>query len=267
MNHVMLDCYGANATLLENLKYINKIMNELPFVLGITPVNPPTLIPYYYGKVKEDDGVSAFVILEDGHLTIHTFPFRKAYFLDIFTEKGVDSSVIINYLKENLPYNAATSILNDRDRDVPVYNVESKYNPKDDFGPHVLAEVEVDKDTNMENIYDFLEQLVSQIGMTPIIRPYVLKNKIKNHRYISGITMIAESHISLHFDKERRIIYADVFSCTSFDFSMVIDIFKTFGKVISYEVVARGTKHYSIIASNKEDFERVASDIWKKNIY
>ena len=74
--------------------------------------------------------------------------------------------------------------------------------------------------------------------MTPIIRPYVLKNKIKNHRYISGITMIAESHISLHFDKERRIIYADVF-LYFFDFSMVIDIFKTFGKVISYEVVAR----------------------------
>lgn len=87
MNHVMLDCYGANTTLLENLKYINKIMNEIPYVLGITPVNPPTLIPYYYGKVKEDDGVSAFVMLEGGHLTIHTFPLEKHIFLISFLKK------------------------------------------------------------------------------------------------------------------------------------------------------------------------------------
>lgn len=266
MNHVMLDCYGANTTLLENLKYINKVMNEIPYVLGITPVNPPTLIPYYYGKVKDDDGVSAFVILEGGHLTIHTFPHRKAYFLDIYAVKDIDSAKIVEYLQENLPYKEESSIINDRDRNESIYDTESKYHPGDDFGPHVLAEIEVDKDTRMEDIYDFLEQLVAQIGMTPIIRPYVLKSKIRSHRYISGITMIAESHISLHFDKENRIIYADIFSCTSFDYSMVVGIFETFGKVISYEVVARGTKHYSIIANNKEDFERVASDIWKKNI-
>ena len=79
--------------------------------------------------------------------------------------------------------------------------------------------------------------------------------------------MIAESHISIHFDKENRVIYADIFSCTSFDYSMVIDIYKQFGKVISYEVVARGTKHYSIVANNKQDVELIASDIWKKSIY
>lgn len=267
MNHVMLDCYGANTTLLENLKYVNKVMNEIPYVLGITPVNPPTLIPYNYGKVREDDGVSAFVILEGGHLTIHTFPHRKAYFLDIYAVVDINTDVLIDYLRDSLPFNEKTSILNDRDRDAQVFDTTSKYNPGDDFGPHVLAEIEVDKEPQMEDIYDFLENLVSTIGMTPIIRPYVLKSKVMNHRYISGITMIAESHISLHFDKQKKVIYADIFSCTSFDYSMVIDIYKTFGKVVSYEVVARGTKHYSIVANNKEDFERVASDIWKKNIY
>lgn len=266
MNHIMLDCYGCNPTLLENVKYINKIMNELPFVLSVIAVNPPTLVPYYYGKIQEDDGLSAYVILEGGHLTIHTFPYRKCYFLDIYAESNIDTDVLINYLQENLSFNYHTSIINERDRNQTIFHT-SEYNEEDDFGPHVLAEIKVNRDIHMEELYDFLEQLVVKIGMTPIIRPSVLKSTIHNHRYLSGITMIAESHISLHYDRKQQVIYADIFSCCSFDYSMVTSIYESFGKVVSYEVVARGTKHYSIVNNNKKDIEKVASEQWKKSIY
>jgi len=262
----MLDCYGANPVLLENMKYLNKIMNEIPYVLGITPVNPPTIIPYYYGKVGDDDGISAFVILEGGHLTIHTFPIRKCYFVDIYAVKDIDKNVLIDYLKENLPYNEDASIINERNRNASLFHT-SDYQPKFDFGPHVLLKIDGNQDIHMEDIYDFLEQIVQKIGMTPIIRPYVLKSTVFNNRYLSGMTMIAESHISFHFDREEKVIYADIFSCTSFDYTMVLDIFKKFGEIRSYEVVARGTKHYSKIKNIKEDFEKKASEVWKKSIY
>ena len=102
MKHVMLDCYGSTQTLLDDIRYINKIMNEIPYVLKLVTVTPPQLIPYYYGKIKEDDGISSFVFLEGGHITIHTFPFRQCYFVDIFS-KDFDTEVLENYLLENCP--------------------------------------------------------------------------------------------------------------------------------------------------------------------
>lgn len=266
MNHIMMDCYGVSQTLLENLKYINKIMNEIPYYLGVTPVNQPNLIPYYYGKVQEDDGISAYVLLEGGHLTIHTFPYRKSYFIDIYSDKEVDTQLLINYLQENLPYNLQTSIINERDRNLNLFNT-AEYNPDDDFGPHVLAEIAVNRIVTMEEIYDFLEQLVKRIGMTPIMRPHVLKSTVEKYKYLSGLTMIAESHISIHYNKNKNVIYADIFSCIPFDFSMVGELYEYFGKVTSYEVVARGTKHYSIIRNNQKDIEKLASECWKKAIY
>jgi S-adenosylmethionine/arginine decarboxylase-like enzyme len=119
----------------------------------------------------------------------------------------------------------------------------------------------------MEEMYDFLEGMVKRIGMTPIIRANVVKNKIENPTFLSGMIMIAESHISLHYDIKNNIIYADIFSCMPFDYNCVTKIYEILGKVTSYEVVPRGTKHYTIINNFKEDVEKVASEKWKKNIY
>ncbi len=265
MKHVMLDCYGSTQTLLDDIRYINKIVNEIPYVLKLTPVAPPSLVPYYYGKVKEDDGISSFVFLEGGHITIHTFPFRQCYFVDIFSE-DFDTEVLKNYLLEKLPYNETISTLEIRDRDINVFNT-LPYDPKEDFGPHVMAELSYENRITMENMFDFLEKLVYEIGMTPITRPFVIKSTVNKTHYLSGIILIAQSHIALHYDYDDKLIYFDIFSCSSFDFSMVTNVLSTLGKVTSYEVVARGTKHYSKIKREKDDTEFLASERWQKNIY
>ncbi|MGD9887588.1 MAG: S-adenosylmethionine decarboxylase [Bacilli bacterium] len=265
MKHVMLDCYGSTQTLLDDIRYINKIMNEIPFILKLVTVTPPQLVPYYYGKVKEDDGISSFVFLEGGHITIHTFPFRQCYFVDIFS-KDFDTEALENYLLEKLPYNPSLSSIEIRDRDITVFN-QLPYNPKEDFGPHVLSEIAFEKRITMENMFDFLEKLVYEIGMTPITRPLVIKSTIRNTHYLSGIILIAQSHISLHYDYENKVIYFDIFSCASFDFSMVTNVLSDLGKVTSYEVVARGTKHYSKVKHEIDTTEAIASEKWQKNIY
>jgi S-adenosylmethionine/arginine decarboxylase-like enzyme len=80
----MLDCYGANERQLDDVKLINEVLNRLVYKLQIKPIEPPHLLPYYYGSVKEDIGVSGKLLLLGGHVTIHTFPLRTCYFVDIF---------------------------------------------------------------------------------------------------------------------------------------------------------------------------------------
>lgn len=65
----------------------------------------------------------------------------------------------------------------------------------------------------------WLESYPSEIGMTRISAPFVLKyvgNKLEDSG-ISGFVFIAESHISVHTFVEPCYINIDIFSCKDFD--------------------------------------------------
>ena len=84
MKHVMLDCYGANERQLNDVRLINEVLSKLTYRLKLKPIEPPHLLPYYYGSVKEDIGVSGKVLLLGGHVTIHTFPLISRFITSKF---------------------------------------------------------------------------------------------------------------------------------------------------------------------------------------
>ena len=118
MKHMTLDCYGANERPLDDVKFINEILNKLAYKLQIKPIEPPHLLPYYYGSVKEDIGVSGKMLLLGGHVTIHTFPLRTCYFVDIFYDGEFDEQEVIDFFNYELPYNQNTSNIEVRNRDI-----------------------------------------------------------------------------------------------------------------------------------------------------
>ena len=167
MKHVMLDCYGANERELDDVKLINEILNKLVYKLKLRPIEPPHLLPYYYGSVKEDIGVSAKMLLLGGHVTIHTFPLRTCYFVDIFYDGEFDEEEVYKFFSYELPYNKHTSNYEVRNRDINTFDMVP-YNCENDFGPHILLDLNAIKTPNMETFFDFLERLVSRINMDPI---------------------------------------------------------------------------------------------------
>ena len=70
-----------------------------------------------------------------------------------------------------------------------------------------------------------LDQYPQEMGMTKIAPPTVVRYRgTKPEDWgISGYVMIAESHISLHTFPERRLIWADIFSCKAFDAAPIVD--------------------------------------------
>ena len=77
-----------------------------------------------------------------------------------------------------------------------------------------------------------LDQVPELMGMTKITQPKVLRytGSKPEDWGVSGFVMIAESHISMHTFPERKLVWADVFSCKDFDSQPVIDeIKKRFG--------------------------------------
>ena len=266
MKHMMLDCYGSTESKLDDVKYINNMLNHIAYEVGVITVAPPFLLPYYYGVDQSDMGVSAFLFLKGGHITIHTFPLRECYFVDMVYDGEYDVEKAYGLFKRLLPFEVTRSSVQISERKVGEFRTVP-VNPDEDFGPHIFARIKANKEPSMENVFEFLEDIIYKVNMTPIIRPYVIKDVMNHYTYLSGMVMIAESHISFHYNYNTGIIYFDLFSCKMFDYSILDKLLKEeYGELLSYVIIPRGTKHKYNRVSSMLKKEEIYNSAWKKNI-
>src|SRR5215469_7520796 len=78
-----------------------------------------------------------------------------------------------------------------------------------------------------------IEQLLNDypraIGMTKIGGPYMFEYQAPDPEYsgVSGLVVIAESHIAIHTFPELDYFTMDIFSCKNFDHELAIDYIKS----------------------------------------
>lgn len=106
---------------------------------------------------------------------------------------------------------------------------------KKGFGKHLCVDLwgcdeKVLSDLQLH--FDFLNETPAQIGMTPITQPYCFpyKGLVPEDRGITGVIIIAESHISVHSFELKGYTFIDIFSCKPFDtektMTLIMDRFK-----------------------------------------
>jgi S-adenosylmethionine decarboxylase len=98
-----------------------------------------------------------------------------------------------------------------------------------EFGPHLMLDcrqVDKSKTGNLQFVFDFLNELPDKVGMTKITQPYVFpySGKIPEDQGITGVVVIAESHITFHSFTEKDYFFFDIFSCKSFDVERVVEL-------------------------------------------
>ena len=108
------------------------------------------------------------------------------------------------------------------------------------FGPHLTMDMygcnkKKLKDVNF--VYNFLSELPEMIGMTKIMPPYTFSySGVKPEDWgVSGIVLIAESHISVHTFPEKGYASIDIFSCKEFDVESASDIIASRFEAKTYE--------------------------------
>lgn len=95
--------------------------------------------------------------------------------------------------------------------------------PRDYFGPHLMLDgLEADprKLNDMRRVYQFLDELPEKIGMQKITTPYVIPyagGEKPEDAGITGVVIIAESHISIHTFPWKGFVTIDVYSCHPFE--------------------------------------------------
>ncbi len=266
MLHVMLDVYGSDTERLDDLRAVYETIYKVTNELGVKTVMPPILVPYYYGSVKEDDGISAFVFLKGGHFTIHTFPERECYFVDLLYDGFVKEDKLLETLSRELPFELRRIHTVDRRFDIQEQlNKMESIDENADFGPHYLIKTLEPCELDIGKIYRFLDTLPAKIHMDSILRPIVATDKIENFTIISGINVIAQSHLALHYNIETKLAYIDVFSCSFIDCDdLPRRVEQELGVPCECVLIGRGSKHASKVAQREEIVDRYNK--WQKNI-
>ena len=266
MNHFVLDAFKSYRSRLDDILLIYELLEEIPQKMGLKVVMPPFVLPYYNGVVPEDCGISGFVFLAGGHFTIHTFSYREAYFADLFYPEKFDSRSLEEALKDAFPAEKIESYCAVRGKN-EAFPKTVKIDESVDFGPHLMIDYEeYTAPVSLDELFDLFDGLPYKIGMTPIMRPYALKSKFQGQKVVSVMTMIAESHISLHCFPETGKAYFDIFSCRFFKFEEVAGKIKQgFKALASKEIfISRGSKYRHFRSTS--DVQANKSRSWLENI-
>jgi S-adenosylmethionine decarboxylase len=116
-----------------------------------------------------------------------------------------------------------------------------------EFGPHLMLDCRdcnLDKISDLAYVFNVLNELPDRVGMTKIIQPYVFpySGLVPEDKGITGVVVIAESHITFHSFIEKDYFFFDIFSCKHFDVQKAIDFIIDAFDVQSYEqhTVSRG---------------------------
>jgi len=108
-------------------------------------------------------------------------------------------------------------------------------------------------------VFNFLDELPAMVGMTKIMPPYTFSySGLKPEDWgVSGIVLIAESHISMHTFPEKNYVSLDIFSCKDFDVEAAVDIIASKFEAKTYEknFLMRGRHFPKDVVRNRQIIE------------
>ena len=98
-NHLVIDAFSDAE--LDSAKFIKSFIIELVDKINMTPISKPLVIDYK-AKNPMESGVTATIILAESNITIHTYPEKKWFALDIFSCNEFEIDKTMEYLIEKL---------------------------------------------------------------------------------------------------------------------------------------------------------------------
>lgn len=99
--HFTIDGYGGDKECLNNESLVRESLAELPGKLGMKKLSSPQVFFASGNDIKDPGGWSGFVIIEESHISVHTFPKRGFVSIDVYTcQNGLNTEFISNYFQE-----------------------------------------------------------------------------------------------------------------------------------------------------------------------
>lgn len=98
--HLMIDAYNCAPDSLNDKELVKKMLGELPGKIGMRKIMEPYVLFAQPNGKKDPGGWSGFVIIQESHISIHTFIKRRFATIDVYSCKKFDTKVAIEYFKK-----------------------------------------------------------------------------------------------------------------------------------------------------------------------
>jgi S-adenosylmethionine decarboxylase len=122
--HITIDGYGGDYDLMNSKKHILGFMEDLLKKLEMHKLCEIQIYEAQDNQIKDPGGWSAFVIIAESHISIHTFPKRKFVSADVYTCKnGLDKKNIIDSFVEGFRLEKIESEFVIRGKEYPSNNL------------------------------------------------------------------------------------------------------------------------------------------------
>lgn len=122
--HLMFDAYGCSKEALNSQQIVQNALNELPEIIGMKKLIEPVVL-FAEGNDKRDPGGwTGFVVIQESHISIHTFVKRRFVTADVYSCKEFDPQIAIDYLKKIFRPDESDIKVEVRGEHYPLENIE-----------------------------------------------------------------------------------------------------------------------------------------------
>ena len=99
--HLTIDGYDGNHDLLNDKKIVMSCLADLPTAMGMHILGKPVIYSAPGSGKKDPGGWSGFVVIQESHIAVHTFPARGFVSADVYTcQNGLKTEKIVRYFKK-----------------------------------------------------------------------------------------------------------------------------------------------------------------------
>lgn len=98
--HVMLEAYDCDPTTLNDDNLVFNLLDKLPDKIGMNKLITPQVVHTPGNDKRDPGGWSGFVIIQESHISVHTFVKRRFVTADVYSCKDFDPYIAIEYFKK-----------------------------------------------------------------------------------------------------------------------------------------------------------------------
>lgn len=103
--HLMVDGYGCDKVSLGNKDLVERMMTEIARKECMTLLADPVVVEAQPNGKNDGGGWSGFTVIQESHISIHTFPDAGFVSIDVYTCHGdMDIGAILETLRLNFGF-------------------------------------------------------------------------------------------------------------------------------------------------------------------
>lgn len=122
--HITLDGYGGALDALNSQEKVLEFLNSLPEMLDMKKLSEPIVFHSDGNDIKDPGGWTGIVVIEESHISVHTFAKRGFASADVYTCKnGMNNDLIIRYFKDMFGFKEVETNFLRRGTQYPAENI------------------------------------------------------------------------------------------------------------------------------------------------